>query len=91
MGSVSIQVGEVSVRALLHTDLGREGGRVGWDQTPDPHPEVPSPVHQGKKKKLREELSLWEEKDLVMGIRDREGHREGTSYLGGGTLEFQQD
>lgn len=48
---MSIQVGEVSVRALLHTDLGREGGRVGWDQTPDPHPEVPSPVHQGIKER----------------------------------------
>lgn len=42
-----------------------------------------------KKKKLGEKPSLQGEKDLVMEIKDREWDREGTSYLRGGTLEFQ--
>lgn len=45
----------------------------------------------GKKKTLGKKPSLQGEKELVIEIGDREGDRKGTSYLGGGTLKFQQD
>lgn len=72
--------------------LGEQEARLGEVKYLIPTQNRSSTSHSpGKKKKLGEKLSLQEKKDLVLEMGDKEGDGDGTRYLGGGTLEFQQD
>lgn len=72
--------------------LGEQEAGLGGVRHLIPTQNRSSPSHSpGKKKKLGGKSSQQEKKDLVLEMGDRKGGGEGTRYLGGGTLEFQQD